>query len=472
MDKRQRDIAKLNRTQNTISEIETILKKANIAPSRRLLNQFIEWRIIQDWKQFEQERMDIYIVEKNTLNSQQLSFPNGKKGEPYNKSIQFDMSRYQKVWIEKKPTGLSESIDKENGFITLSGTPTEAKDFEFTLKVKLNGWQEGDPIIERNFRIAFNPDPRDLWNDLPVPADIPFPKDDTAADYVKVPKFENNPQKDIVAASKRGRSHAHEGKPRDDHFKIDFEPTTGWYILTVADGAGSAKYSREGSKIACETAQEIIKKELVEDNEHFEDLIKLYDPNDRNKSLSSFANEINKLLYTAAKTAHKRISECVDKCKYKPVILKDFSTTLLISICRKFDFGWFIASFGVGDGAIGLYVKNSDKISLLNEPDGGEYAGQTRFVTMESIFTDRARTKMTIVPDFTALMLMTDGISDPKFETDANLEKKEKWDNLWEDLNNEVDFSDDNEKSQHQLLKWLDFWSPGNHDDRTIAILY
>ena len=23
-----------------------------------------------------------------------------------------------------------------------------------------------------------------------------------------------------------------------------------------------------------------------------------------------------------------------------------------------------------------------------------------------------------------------------------------------------------------QLLDWLDFWSPGNHDDRTIAILY
>ena len=31
---------------------------------------------------------------------------------------------------------------------------------------------------------------------------------------------------------------------------------------------------------------------------------------------------------------------------------------------------------------------------------------------------------------------------------------------------------DDNEESAQQLLDWLDFWSPGNHDDRTIAILY
>ena len=67
---------------------------------------------------------------------------------------------------------------------------------------------------------------------------------------------------------------------------------------------------------------------------------------------------------------------------------------------------------------------------------------------------------------------MTDGISDPFFETDANLAKKEKWDELWENLVNEVDFSDDNKNSKNQLLKWLDFWSPGNHDDRTIAILY
>jgi hypothetical protein len=25
---------------------------------------------------------------------------------------------------------------------------------------------------------------------------------------------------------------------------------------------------------------------------------------------------------------------------------------------------------------------------------------------------------------------------------------------------------------KEKLLNWLDFWSPGNHDDRTIAILY
>ena len=68
---------------------------------------------------------------------------------------------------------------------------------------------------------------------------------------------------------------------------------------------------------------------------------------------------------------------------------------------------------------------------------------------------------------------MSDGVSDPKFETDANLNNPDKWDALWDDLKeNGVDLTDDNEASKDQLLDWLDFWAPGNHDDRTIAILY
>lgn len=79
-----------------------------------------------------------------------------------------------------------------------------------------------------------------------------YKKDDIQIDYVKVEALsDGTPQKDIVAASKRGRSHAQEGKPRDDHFKMS-HMDNGWYIMAVADGAGSAKYSREGSRIACE----------------------------------------------------------------------------------------------------------------------------------------------------------------------------------------------------------------------------
>ncbi|MCB0540264.1 MAG: protein phosphatase 2C domain-containing protein, partial [Bacteroidetes bacterium] len=155
--------------------------------------------------------------------------------------------------------------------------------------------------------------------------------------------------------------------------------------------------------------------------------------------------------------------------------LKDYSTTLIVSICKKFKFGWFVGAFWVGDGGIGIYNKDTNFLKILGESDGGEYAGQTRFLTMPEITQPTElyrRLRFDIVDDFTALILMSDGITDPKFETDANLLKVEKWNELWQDLSKEVDFSDDNEASADQLLNWLDFWSPGNHDDRTIAILF
>jgi hypothetical protein len=75
-------------------------------------------------------------------------------------------------------------------------------------------------------------------------------------------------------------------------------------------------------------------------------------------------------------------------------------------------------------------------------------------------------------------MLMTDGIYDPKFIVEANLEKIEKWRAFLEDLgganegNCKVQFEKANEDSPNQLLEWMNFWSAGNHDDRTLAIVF
>jgi hypothetical protein len=67
---------------------------------------------------------------------------------------------------------------------------------------------------------------------------------------------------------------------------------------------------------------------------------------------------------------------------------------------------------------------------------------------------------------------MTDGITDPKFETDAGLVDPEKWKRFWsEDFGKQVDVSPENPDLQRQFLGWLDFWSRGNHDDRTLAVM-
>ena len=59
----------------------------------------------------------------------------------------------------------------------------------------------------------------------------------------------------VIAASKRGRSHAHVGSFRDDDYAIAHQPEPRWYIGIVADGAGSARFSRKGAAIICEQAR-------------------------------------------------------------------------------------------------------------------------------------------------------------------------------------------------------------------------
>jgi len=157
---------------------------------------------------------------------------------------------------------------------------------------------------------------------------------------------------------------------------------------------------------------------------------------------------------------------------------KDYATTLLISVAKRMKQGWFIASYWVGDGGIGIYSPDENQVIVQGEPDVGTYGGQTRFLTMNEVWAgtyheivDR-RLRFNLVKNFRCLVLMSDGVTDPIFETENNLNKIEVWHSLWEEMNKMVNFSTRNESTAKALLDWLDFWSPGNHDDRTIVIMY
>ena len=419
--------------------------------------------------------MDEKILIKQAVEATPINLPNGRVGEMYRVEIPFQNNGVEDYSLEGLgATGLS--LEKSDKGFVISGTaqPEDIKggDYELVIRYKPKGLLPSETWFERTLHLIINPDPRTLWKDIPTPHDIDYFKEDTQMEYLKVEAIDGIPQKDIVAASQRGRSHANEGKPRDDHFKLYHDDATNWYVIAVADGAGSAKYSREGSRIACETVVEHCKTELAACSQ-FEDDINLWHLDqgsaEAGKAISA---DIYRIVGNAAYNAHKAINAEASAKRNSP---KDYATTLLLAICKRFEFGWFVASFWVGDGAMCLYNKDTHTATLLGTPDEGEFAGQTRFLTMPDIFQNDfySRLKCKIVHDFTALLLMTDGVSDPKFETDANLQNVDKWDDLWNDLKeNGVELTDDNEKSQEQLLEWLKFWSRGNHDDRTIAILY
>jgi serine/threonine protein phosphatase PrpC len=421
------------------------------------------------------------------IKGKHIAFPNGKVNHEYR--VSFDVETQLPDISEVEFAGLEQiGLQYDAATKQITGIPTQAGDHKIEMKCKRKDWKEGKPLIQKEIILFINPDPKSLWKNIPTPEDVEYFKPDEDKDFVKIASKQTKgflgfgkketARKDMVAASQRGRSHALEGKPRDDDFGLYFDEQSEWYIMTVADGAGSARYSRKGSQIACRTVIETGQNKLSEQKENLEKSIIAFSNDKSQENRNATGKILYDIIGSAAFKSYKNIEE---EAKIKAAAIKDYATTLLIAVCKKFDFGWFVGAFWVGDGGMGIYRKDPEFLKILGEPDGGEFAGQTRFLTMPEIIQPAEiykRLRFDIIEDFDALILMTDGVTDPKFETDANLNKIEKWHELWDDLHGKnedqakVDFTDDNEQAADQLLKWLDFWSRGNHDDRTIAILF
>lgn len=468
----------VSRLNDTARAVDKAMAKAGIPSSDK--EAFLKWTVGQLWSTYKEERMNKRLIIENEVKGLGLRFPNGTVKKEYCTFFELPMDKISNVeLVGAEDLGLLLAIG-EDGKCSLCGKPKVAGDFTLSLRYDT---VEGEEPSELKIPVAFNPDPRSLWRNIPTDENIPYYKEDCAKGYVKVEAGEDGqPKKDIVAASQRGRSHAQDGKARDDHFTLFHCDDSDWYVMAVADGAGSAKYSRKGSEVACNTVVNHCRN-LLAANPAFESAIREFEADREDAAKrTALTKHVIDIIYNGALKAHeavKKVAEANEEAK-----LKDFATTLMFAICKKYDFGWFLASFWVGDGAMCLFDEKHKTAKLLGTPDEGEFSGQTRFLTMPEIFRDKdvvaKRLRMAIVPDFTALFLMSDGVSDPMFETDKNLNDYAKWEEFWDNLKNGfpddeiggVDLSDDNEAAQDQLLGWLDFWSPGNHDDRTIAILY
>ncbi len=319
------------------------------------------------------------------------------------------------------------------------------------------------PIITESTLVTINPDPDSLWKNIEPPADAPFQKSNTACEKLPTPCAR------IFAASMRGRSHAHEGLFREDDYRVSFHESSGWHLLVAADGAGSAKLSRRGSELACQTSQTFLREWLDDGGaakleEASAPLVAEDDP-----------TKLKKLLYhwlTAAAHAALQAIQKEAAGMEPPLPQKDFHTTLLICAAKKVDAGWLLVSFTIGDGGVGVRQGDGSPIAFC-EPDSGEFSGQTVFLTVPNVFKDYDRSMKRLhaahVKDLSAVVLMTDGITDPRFPTEASLKDKACWDKFWAEVSEAAKFED--EGAEVRLLKWLSFKSAGNHDDRTIVFL-
>lgn len=426
------------------------------------------------------EIFDMYR-EKEEFKDMHLAIANANAKRDYDFTI--DLQGFPNIIIKEvrnlDAVGLQFDVETHRIF----GIPAVAN----TVDLHIVFYNKDDENKSEDIKIIpfiVNADPKDLWVNKASDQGAKYAKQDEAI------FFGNFLDKKIVIASKRGRSHAHEGTFRDDDFNVK-QLSDGWAIVAVADGAGSAKYARQGSKLATElitesfSNQELLKNlttdvvsyfaenETIQEEALQSETVAMPCEDQKLKYKSSIINS----LYKEVRNLHTQL---IDFAKREEIYLKDLNTTLIFALCKKFDFGYVLLTFGVGDCPINVLSNDNQDIKLLNTLDVGEFGGGTRFITMPEIFTNSnmgSRFSINKFEGFEKLLLMTDGIYDPKFVTENKLEDAETWQIFLRDLDGEnedkarVDFEQDDDVAG-QLLRWLDFWSKGNHDDRTLAIIY
>lgn len=390
-----------------------------------------------------------------------FSLKNAKVGESYFAELQIQgETENKKVVINEVvfPEGLGLSA-LEQDFRKISGSPLIDGEKKISVRYQFQDAKPENPLLQSEFNLFINPDPKSLWLKKEPDPSLPYIKKHLDNNSIKT--------KDnyiMVAASRRGRSHEHSGTFRDDDFLLAAEH--GWDILVVADGAGSAKSSRKGSEIAVNKSVQFLSTALSTQSAKIEQEVATWFSNQAGSQ-----HGVKSALYeTFGRAAFAAVKAIEEEALSMSAPVKDYSTTLLLAGHIKLPIGHFFAAYWVGDGGVGVYEKGKH-LQLLGDVDSGEFAGQTRFLDKQVVTPEELmkRLRFTVTDEFTGLVLMTDGVTDPKFETDNNLANLQKWDELWGELEPLLANSDD---SSDKLLEWLEFWSPGNHDDRTIALLY
>lgn len=391
---------------NATEQLEKIKSWLNLADEKYLdafasQNQTLISHICEIWQRF-QEAKNITSLENNMLTIQPtettpvykkeliITLPNAKQDEPYFYQKTNDFPTIQSLKVEEG-LGLAWNVEAQ----ALDGVPIKSGEFLLTFQLT-----DGNTAHSTLF---INPNPKYLWKNIPSDKNSRFWKPDSASSQISTDLGQ------LIAARMRGRTHAMKGTCCDDDFTIGYHEKSKFHFIAVADGAGSAEFSRQGSKLAVEAAKDYV------------------------------------------------------------IEQKSLSCTLLLAFTLPLiDGKWFTACYWVGDGAAAIFDTAIQKIKLLGEVDSGQYSGETQFLTLAEANAEKITARIyTDIRDYPPiLILMTDGVSDPKFHSDVQLNTFEAWQTFWQELREPLQ----KEQPEKALEEWLDFFSKGEHDDRTLAI--
>ena len=298
--------------------------------------------------------------------------------------------------------------------------------------------------------------------------EVPKP-DDLFAKPHRISRRQRVGEFNLAYASIRGRSHVKSGSFREDHVESRFFRDGKAVALVVSDGAGSAPLSRRGSCIVASVGV----KSLMELGERL-----LKEPDALN-GRSQVAVEGFAAVVQAIRAQIGFEAEFIQKLRPDFQAKEMYATFLAALVLPTPDGGQILLTYSAGDGAIGLGLAG-DAAGLKCVPDHGQSAGQTLFILNKGAEDAYKRLVFTRLPERYALLLMSDGVSDP-LVAHGQEEKSETWDALAGVLmpivkaepltDGDVD-KEETHKEKGGLCGWLDSYQKGHHDDRTIAVIF
>lgn len=184
----------------------------------------------------------------------------------------------------------------------------------------------------------------------------------------------------VAAAATAGERHLADGRPCEDAWTVRHHTFQGepWLILAVSDGAGTAGRAQAGS--AC--------------------------------AVAAFADEAARGLYSDGEMTADRLRDCLGAARVALAVeaglagahIRDFACTLLGAVI-----GPRTAAFAqIGDGAIVVAGDEPGSWAWMFEPQKGEYANETSFLTDEDATASASVALLTDVP--AEIALFSDGL--------------------------------------------------------------
>jgi serine/threonine protein phosphatase PrpC len=356
--------------------------------------------------------------------------PGGMCGMPYDHRIHLPPGlRLKAVYLDAR-CGVRAMADEP---ARLVGTPL----VDGTHVVRLECSDASGATVMGEAQLVISRDPRSLWRNLPSNRAAPHWKPDQVSQRAECRGWR------ALALSRRGRSHANVGKCREDDVAVRVVSEQ-MLAVAMADGAGSAALSRLGSHLAVEAAIQTLDAGIL-----------VLTPEALQTRLAQAALAANAALHGAA-------------VRYG-VGLNELATTLLLSVLVPGPQA-LLACLQIGDGAIAAC--DGSRIYPLSNPDRGDYASQTTFVSDARVEPRElaARIHVQALAATRWVLLATDGVTDPYLETEQSLHDAQCWAPLAAQLERAA--AAETELAEQSLTQWLDAFTPGHHDDRTLVLLH